>query len=276
MRPGDYEHLADLLRRRAGLLLTPDKMLLARKRLLPVADLFGFPNLDALLAELPYPTEEIARAITEAMTTHDTSFFRDAAFFRFFAQRLLPQLAESRRTVKRLRIWCAAVATGQEAYSLAMVVSEAGLKKEDWRIDLIATDISEAAIVRAREGVYSAYEMERGLPADLRARYFVQDNETWRVSDHVRSMISFRTFNLLDHFGWLGQIDAVLCRNVLIYFDPAVRSGVMAKLHDVLAADGHLLLGDNEAAGKFFAAAPEGPSAFVKPQRGLRLRALSS
>lgn len=249
----DFANLADLLRRRSGLLLTPEKIALVESRLAPVVRRFGFKTEAALLAELPYPSEELAEAVTEAMTTNETSFFRDRAFFDSFAKSLLPALLAARAECRRIRIWCAAAATGQEAYSLAMILDEAEVLARGWKVDLIATDLSAAAIARAKAGLYSQFEVQRGLTPKSLQRHFARDGEQWRINDRLRRMIAFRTFNLLDHFGWLGQIDAILCRNVLIYIEPLAKASIFTKLAEILAPDGFLLLGNSELATAEFA-----------------------
>lgn len=274
MTPDAFADLADMLRRRSGLVLTPDKLALARSRLAPVAELFGFRSVAALLAEFPHPREEMAQAVTEAMTTNETSFFRDREPFVHFRDVVLPALTTARAHTRRVRIWCAAVSTGQEAYSLAMILDEAALAGFDWRIDLIATDLSAGAIARAKEGVYSQFEVQRGLPIQSLLKHFTQDGNQWRVSDRLRRMVSFRTFNLLDDFGWLGEIDVVFCRNVLLYFDAQAKAAVFAKLGDILAPDGTLVLGTTESA-ESFAAVPEAPRGFFVRPRGTAPRALT-
>jgi chemotaxis protein methyltransferase CheR len=273
--PADFVDLADLLRRRSGLVLTPDKLALAKSRLAPVADLFGFRGVAALLAEFPHPREEIAQAVTEAMTTNETSFFRDRDPFNHFRDVILPALTISRARARRLRIWCAAVSTGQEAYSLAMILDEANLVGFDWRIDLIATDLSAGAIARAKDGVYSQFEVQRGLPIHSLLKHFTQEGTQWRVSDRLRRMVSFRTFNLLDDFGWLGELDIVFCRNVMIYFDAQTKAAALAKLTDILAPDGTLVLGATESVADSFVSAPDAHRGiFVRP-RGAASRALT-
>ena len=169
MTPSEFANLADLVRRRSGLVLTLDKIRLAESKLAPIVDRFGFRKSAELYAELLHPREEIAQAVAEAMTVNDSSFFRDRTPFDHFRDAMLPQLAQRRAGVKRLRIWCCAAANGQEAYSLAMLLDEAGLAAQDWKIELIATDFSAEAIARAREGVFSQYEVQRGLPIDRKS-----------------------------------------------------------------------------------------------------------
>jgi chemotaxis protein methyltransferase CheR len=242
--PTEFSYLAELVRRRSGLVLTPDKTHLAESQLAPIVSRFGFRKSAQLYAELAHPREEIAQAVAEAMTVNDSSFFRDRVPFEHFRDTMLPRLLKMRGAQQRLRIWCAAVANGQEAYSLSMMLDDAGLTTKDWKIELIATDFSSEAIARARAGVYSQYEVQRGLPIQLLVKYFTQEGENWRVNDRLRHMITFRTFNLLDHFGWLGTLDVVFCRNVLMYFDEHTKSDIVHKIADALAPDGFLVLGD--------------------------------
>jgi chemotaxis protein methyltransferase CheR len=242
--PAEFWNLADLVRRRSGLVLTPDKIRFAESKLAPIASRFGFRKSEHLYEELAHPREEIAQAVAEAMTVNDSSFFRDRAPFEHFRDVMLPRLVQARQAQKRLRIWCSAIANGQEAYSLAMMLDEAGLAARDWKIELIGTDFSAEAVSRARAGVYSQYEVQRGLPIQLLVKYFTQEGENWRVNDRLRHMITFRAFNLLDHFGWLGMLDAVFCRNVLMYFDEHTKSDVVHKMAEVLTPDGYLVLGD--------------------------------
>jgi len=247
MIPADLANLADLLHRRSGLVVTADKTRLIESKLAPIARRFGFRDVSALFAELPHPPEELARAITEAMTTNESSFFRDRAPFEHFRDTMVPALCVARAAKRRLRIWCAAAACGQEAYSLAMLLDEMGLVAQGWKIDLIATDLSAEAIARAKEGLYSQYEVQRGLPVQLLLNHFAQDGTNWRIAERLRRMVSFRTFNLLDHFGWLGEMDVIFCRNALIYFDAHTKETVIGKLAEALASDGYLALGAKES-----------------------------
>ena len=245
MNNADFLCLADLLKRRAGFHLSPDKTHLANSRLAPVARRFGFRRTDELLAELHHAPEELARAVTEAMMINESSFLRDKATFDHFRGVILPSLLSARADTRRLRIWCAAASTGQEPYSLAMILDEARIAR-DWRVELIATDISSDAIARAIDGRYSQYEVQRGLTANMLVRYFVQDGENWRICERLRHMVSFRPFNLLDSYGWLGQFDVIFCRNAFLYFDPLAKRTTLENLGRVLARDGYLVLGASE------------------------------
>lgn len=242
-----YDELAELVRRRSGIKLALDNPELIDDKLAPVARLFGFRDLRGLLEEMAHPPEELAQAVTEAMTTRDTSFFRDAAAFQCFETEILPALLKARAANKRLRIWCSGVSTGQEAYSVAMILDRFRLPGAGWKIELIATDLSFDAIARARRGMYTNFEVERGLTSSLLAAYFSSEELGWRIADRLRRMVSFRNFNLLDDFGWLGELDAIFCRNVLLYLEARARAVAMRKLVRALAPDGYLLLGPQDA-----------------------------
>jgi chemotaxis protein methyltransferase CheR len=266
MNERTFADLADLVRRRAGIALRADKAQTITRQLTPVARVFGFRDSEALLAELAHPHEELARAVTEAITTQDTSFFRDPVVFEYLAKTVLPEITEVRRSRGRLRIWSAGCATGQEAYSLAILLEESNLAATGWILDLIATDISSGAIARAKDGVYSQHEIQRGLPPVARSRYFTQDASGWRATERLRRSVTFRSFNLLDHFGWLGEFDIIFCRNVLIYITPEEKAALLEKLARALAIDGRLVLGAAEGASAtpFFNPAPGPRGIFLK------------
>ena len=244
MDSADFDFLSDFVKRRSGLALTQGQTGFIKSKLAPVIRRFGFRNVDALLSELHHEPEELSRAVAEAMTTNETSFFRDRVAFDHFRSVLLPAMMEARAATRRLRIWCAASSAGQEPYSLAMILDEA--KLDGWRVDLIATDLNSEAIMRAKEGLYSEYEVARGLSVPLLLKYFTQENGQWRIAEKLRRMVNFKTFNLLDSFGWLSQIDIIYCRNVLLYFDHQDKFETLERLSRCLAPDGFLVLGTTE------------------------------
>ena len=246
MNSDDFEYLSQFLRRRSGLALAPYRAHLIEGRLAPVARRYGFRDVKSLLRELRYARETLARAVTEAMTTNDSSFFRDKILFDHFRDAILPELVAARARRKHLRIWSAACAAGQEAYSLAMILDQMKLADQGWTIDLIATDISSDLIARAEEGVYTEFEVSRGLNTRQLANHFERSGTSWRINDRLKRMVSFRTFNLLDSYGWLHELDAVLCRNVLIFLESKARRQVVEKISEVLALDGVLVLGQAE------------------------------
>jgi chemotaxis protein methyltransferase CheR len=246
MNAADFEFLCAFLKRRSGFVLAPGKSDMMRSRLEPVACRFGFRNVDALLAELRHEPEELSRAVTEAMTVNESSFFRDPACFDYVKNMMIPSLMKQRASTRRLRIWSAGCSSGQEAYSLAILLDQMKLAERGWKADLIATDLSSEMVARARDGLYRDYEVGRGLSAQMLLQYFTQSANQWRVCDRLRRMVSFRPFNLLDSFGWLGQIDIIFCRNVLLYFDAQERFYTQERLTRVLAPDGYLVLGAME------------------------------
>jgi chemotaxis protein methyltransferase CheR len=268
----DFAFLARLLRRRSGLSLSPAKTELVERRLAPVMRRFGFKDATGLVRELRLGQEALARAVTEAVTVHDTSFFRDEALFQSFRNRLLPALLRVRARDRRLRIWSAACATGQEAYSIAMILDGLGLAAQGWTIDLIATDLSAVAIARAEEGRYDAEEMARGLDEEQRAHWFRPSGEQWRVADHLRRMVDFCVFNLLDSYGWLDDLDFVFCRNVLMYFDRAAKTSVLERIAETLTPGGLLLLGETETIEplmNLFVQAPGGEGVYGRSGGGV-------
>ena len=243
----DFLYLADLLRRRSGLVLTQQKSHLIESRLAPVTRRFGFKDIAALLNELQHGHEALAGAVTEAMTINDSAFFRDRKTFEEFRDIVLPALLVQRAAKKRLRIWCAACAAGQEPYSIAMILSDCKLAAQGWTIDLIATDISSEIVARAVEGLYSQFEVQRGLPIRRLVTNFTQEGGNWRIAEHLRRMVTYRIFNLLDSYDWLQEVDVVFCRNVLMYFDQKTRGSVLERIGGILAPDGSLLVGPAES-----------------------------
>ncbi len=272
----DFAFLARLLRRRSGLSLGASKMALLERRLQPVMRRFGFKDIAGLTHELRLGREALAEAVTEAMMVSETSFFRDEMLFAHLADAVLPPLQYARRKDKRLRIWSAGCASGQEAYSIAMLLDEMGLAAAGWSIDLIATDLSADAIARAERGRYALHEIERGLSIERRDRHFTLTDEGWQIAQTLRRMVRFRRFNLLDCFGWLDGLDIVFCRNVLIYFDPASKRSVLERIAETLAPDGVLVAGEAEApcsVTDVFAAMPGGSGAYARSRVPVRASA---
>jgi len=248
VKADDAAYLARMLRRRCGIVLGPSKLKLIENRLAPVMRRFGFREASAMIAELRFGRDALARAVTEALTTNESSFFRDLEVFARFRDKVLPQLVTRRAAAKRLRIWSAACAAGQEAYSIAMILDDLELAARGWNVDLIATDISAEMIARAEQGLYTPFELQRGLPAELPIAHFSPHGRHWRVNENLRRMVTFRTFNLLDSFGWLEDVDVVFCRNVLMYLDARTKMDVLGKIAEVIQPDGYLVLGQLESA----------------------------
>ncbi len=243
MTPG-YTAIAALLKARSGLVLGPDKLYLVETRLDAMMKREGLKSLDALAGKLK-PGSPLEREVVDLMTTNETLFFRDSKPFDALRLRILPRLHASRPAGARLRLWSAAASTGQEPYSLAMTTAET-TALQGRAVDILATDISPSALQRAREGIYSQFEIQRGLPMQMLAKYFEKDGTTWKVKPSLRQGITFQEWNLLSDGRPLGQFDIIFCRNVLIYFDPPTKVLVLEGLARQLAPDGVLFLGGAE------------------------------
>jgi chemotaxis protein methyltransferase CheR len=245
--PQDYDYVRQLLKERSGLVLSADKQYLVESRLLPVVRKTGHGNLAELIGALRCaPKSPLATTVVEAMTTNESFFFRDKLPFEHFRDLIMPAMAKARDHTRHIRIWCSAAATGQEPYSLAMAIKEMGAMFAGWRIDILATDISNDALTKARHGLYSQFEIQRGLPIQMLLKYFTQVGDLWQIASELRSMVEYRQFNLLQDFSGLGTFDAVFCRNVLIYFDQPTKSAVLNRLARSVAPDGYLMLGAAE------------------------------
>lgn len=246
MTPADIRFIAELVKRRAGIVLSDQKGYLIESRLAPVIQRARLSNAAALIALLRANNEHLAREVTEAMTTNETFFFRDPKVFETFRNHVLPAILAQCQARRTFRIWCAAAATGQEPYTLAMLLHEHAAAMPGWRWEILATDISERALSRAIAGVYSAFEVQRGLPERLLAKYFIAGNGEWQLRPEIRASVRFRPHNLLDSLALLGSFEAVFCRNVLIYFDQETKSRTLAGIRRLMGDDGFLVLGGAE------------------------------
>ena len=247
MTPQDFDYLRQMLRERSGLMLSAEKQYLAESRLLPVARRHGLVTLTDLIGKLrTNPAAPLGAEIVEAMTTNETFFFRDKMSFDHFRQTIMPALLSARAREKRIRIWCAAASTGQEPYSLAMMLREMSDPLTGFRVEILATDLAGEVLERARAGIYTQFEVQRGLPIQQLLKYFTQTGDSWQLAADVRAMVHFRTLNLLNDFSPLGSFDVVFCRNVLIYFDQETKIGVFNRLARQIPNDGYLVLGAAE------------------------------
>lgn len=243
-----FDVLRNFLVRAAGISLDADKAYLAESRLQPIIHRLELADLDALVVRIASGQHpDLAREVVDAMTTNETFFFRDRVPFDNFRKFVLPALLEARKDIARIRIWCAACSSGQEPYSLAMILNEEAQRLSGWSVEILATDVSHNVVAAAREGVYTQFEVQRGLPISQLLRYFQQDGERWRINEHLRSNIQFEQFNLLSDFSSLGVFDVIFCRNVLIYFDVPTKRSVLEKMARHLALDGYLFLGAAES-----------------------------
>ncbi len=247
MNIDDFNLVAKILKDRSGLVLGSDKAYLLESRLNPVARKYDLAGVDDLVAMIRAGgNEKLLVDITEAMTTNESFFFRDQKPFDQFRDLVLPYMLDHRSQAKTLRIWCAACSSGQEPYSLAMLLKEQAAGLAGWTIEILATDLSLEILSKAKEGIYSQFEVQRGLPVRLLVKYFKQDGERWQISDEIRSMVSFKPHNLLHQPQGLQQVDVVFCRNVLIYFDPETKTTTLHSISNVMAEDGFLFLGGAE------------------------------
>jgi len=247
MSQAAFSALAALLHARSGLVLGPDKLYLVETRLGALMKREGLGDLGALVGRLSAPAgEALAREVVELMTTNETFFFRDGKPFEHVRTSALRRLHAARPAGQPIRIWSAACSSGQEAYSLAMIVAEARPWLGDRRVEILGTDLSREVLARAREGLYSQFEVQRGLPIQLLVKHFRQEGTAWRLSEAIRSMVTWREGNLLGDLRALGRFDIVFCRNVLIYFDQPTKARVLDAIAAQMPPDGVLYLGGAE------------------------------
>ena len=247
MTPLDYDFFRKLLKERSGLVLSADKQYLVESRLLPLARRAGLAGPSELAQVLKGAGAEAQIVeVVEAMTTNESFFFRDKIPFDHFREQIMPALLAARAGQRNIRIWCAAASTGQEPYTLAMCLKEMAPRVAGWRIEIIATDLSTEVLEKAKAGIYSQFEVQRGLPIQLLVKYFSQVGENWQIAPELRAMVQYKPLNLLHNFSHLGQFDIIFCRNVLIYFDQETKIDVFDRLAKVLAPDGYLVLGAAE------------------------------
>jgi len=247
MRVEDFEIFAKLVYQRSGLVLTKEKAYLLESRLMPVARRWNLKDLTELATAVrSRPDESLLADITDAMTTNESSFFRDQKPFDQFRQIVLPRFLQARASSKRLRIWSAACSNGQEPYSLAMILDEEASKMPGWNIEIVATDLCRDVLEKAKQGMYTQFEVQRGLPITMLVKHFTQIGDKWQISKQMRDKIKFQPFNLLESMAGLGQFDIVFCRNVLIYFDPPTKGKVLENIARQMPGDGILYLGGAE------------------------------
>lgn len=247
MKVADFELYKSLLLEKSGLVITPDKSYLLDSRLTPIAKKWNYPTLEMMTLQLrAIPDPKLVKDIVEAMTTNETSFFRDTKPFALFQETVLPHMIQNRASRKKVRIWCAACSSGQEPYSLSMILKDKEAQLKGWQFEIIATDLSDDILAQARKATYSQFEVQRGLPIQYLMKYFTQVGEAWQLKDDIKNMVKFSTFNLLDDMSRLGQFDIVFCRNVLIYFDEKNKAQILARVDKQMDKDAFLFLGGAE------------------------------
>ncbi|MDB5401205.1 MAG: chemotaxis protein methyltransferase CheR [Acetobacteraceae bacterium] len=247
LSPVAFDTLATMLKTKSGLIIGTDKLYLLETRLSGIVKREKLTDMNELAERLRRPgSDALTRDVVEAMTTNESFFFRDEKPFIHFRGQALPRLVAARPAGSTLRVWSAASSSGQEAYSLAMIVAESNAALGGRKVEIVGTDIARDQLARAREGVYSQFEVQRGLPVQMLMRYFRKDDSNWRITDAIRAMASFREFNLLSDLRSLGRFDIVFCRNVLIYFDQPTKTRVLEAIAGIMPPDGLLYLGGAE------------------------------
>jgi chemotaxis protein methyltransferase CheR len=246
VNPPDYEYLRKFLKDNSGLDLSADKQYLIESRLLPISRKVGLSGISELVQKMKGGSPAITTQVIEAMTTNETFFFRDKVPFDHFREAIMPEILRARASRRSVRIWCAAGSTGQEPYSLAMCLKEMSAALTGWRVEIIATDLSQEVLEKSRAGLYSQFEVQRGLPIQMLVKYFQQTGELWQINADIRSMVQHRQLNLLHDFSQLGVFDVIFCRNVLIYFDQDTKINIFRRLAKITESDGFLVLGAAE------------------------------
>jgi chemotaxis protein methyltransferase CheR len=247
MTPSDFTFICQLVRDRSCIVLEPGKEYLVESRLLPIVRELQLPSISGLVEALRRNLDNgLASKVIEAMVTNETSFFRDIHPYEAFKKQILPALISRRQATRRLNIWSAACSSGQEPYSLAILLKENFPELAYWSVNILATDLSNEILEKARKGIYNQIEVNRGLPAAMLARHFTQHGMSWQISDEIRRMVEFREMNLSRFWPLLPQMDIVLLRNVMIYFEADTKKVILARVANLLQPDGYLLLGGAE------------------------------
>ncbi|WP_432548172.1 CheR family methyltransferase [Kineococcus sp. SYSU DK004] len=246
LTPAAFEWVCTLVRRESAIVLERGKEYLVESRLVPLARAAGAADVSAYVDGVRLrPDRKAQTAIVEALTTNETSWYRDGAPFQAFATSVVPALKQARASTRSLRIWSAACSTGQEPYSLAISLADSVLA-EGWRVEIVATDLSTEVLEKAKAGRYSQLEVNRGLPAPLLVRHFTRVGTQWQVNDDIRRLVRFSQLNLTSPYTLLGQFDVVFLRNVLIYFDLQTKRDILTRVRRVLKPGGYLFLGGAE------------------------------
>ena len=247
MKVHEFKLLRRILKERSGIVLGEGKKDLVEAKLRPLLAELAFPTLTHLTLALMKPgSERLQLRVAQTIAVGESYFFRDKAPFKYFSEVMLPRLMERRAASRRIRIWCAATSTGQEPYSLAMLLADKAHEIDGWNIEILATDFSEIALQKASAGRYTQFEVQRGLPVSKLVRYFDGSRSGWQIKPAVRDKVIFRELNLMNIPKDVGMFDVIFCRNVLIYFDEDLRRAVLSRLARQLSTDGYLVLGSAE------------------------------
>jgi chemotaxis protein methyltransferase CheR len=248
LSPSDFQFLTSLIQNKSAIVLESSKGYLIESRLLPIVSEMGLGSLTELVGRLRQPAaRDDTQRVIEAMTTNETSFFRDLLPFQALQSHIIPELIAKRSKDRQLTIWSNACSSGQEVYSIAMLLLDHFPELKNWKIKLIASDLSSQILQKAKQGLFNQTEVNRGLPMPMLLKYFVREGTVWKIKDEVRNMVEFREINLIE--SWppaLNKIDVVFLRNVLIYFSPETKAEILAKVRNVVRDDGYLFLGGVE------------------------------
>jgi chemotaxis protein methyltransferase CheR len=245
--PEDFAFIGKLLVERSAIVLEPGKEYLVETRLAPILRNLEIESIPDLVARLRIPgSNGLVTQVVEALATNETMFFRDVHPFESLRKTVIPDLMRRRGSERALTIWCCASSTGQEPYSLAMLLREHFPDLRTWKVSILATDFSRDSLARARDGTYNQIEVNRGLPAPLLVKYFNQHGTRWQLKEEIRNLVEFRELNLSKPWPLLPRMDLVLNRNVMIYFDIATKKSILSRLAQLLRSDGYLLLGGAE------------------------------
>ena len=242
-----FTFISDLVKKRSAIVLETKKSYLVESRLSPIVHAHGFTSFDSLVTELKKPNaSQLVQEVVEAMTTNETSFFRDLHPFNALKTKVLPDLIERNRKSQKIMIWSNACSSGQEAYSIAMLLREYFKELDRWDVKIVATDICTKVLNKAESGEFNQTEVKRGLPEPLQLKYFNRDKMKWILKDEIRNMVTFRPLNLIEPWPSMPPIDIVFLRNVLIYFEVETKRAILAKVHHTLRDGGYLFLGGAE------------------------------
>ena len=247
--PISFTYLSTFVREKSAIVLEPSKAYLLESRLMPIARQNGLASLPELVAHLQRPgSQSLGRQVVDAMTTNETSFYRDIHPFDAMKQQVVPELLKSRQKERTLNIWSNACSSGQEVYSIAMLLREHFPELAGWKVRLIASDLSSSILDKARAGIFNQTEVNRGLPMQLMMKYFTRNGLQWQVNSEIRNSVEFLECNLIQAWpNQLPKMDIIFLRNVLIYFDPPTKTAVLNKASALLRPDGYLFLGGAES-----------------------------
>jgi chemotaxis protein methyltransferase CheR len=244
---GDFDYIRSLLQERSGMVLGKEKKYLVESRLTPLAKKSGYTSLLDFITQLrSQPPNDLHRKVVEALMINETHFYRDTHPFETIKAKILPELINRRSTSRQMNLWCAAASTGQEPYSLVMLLAESFPNLASWDIQCIASDLSREVLERGKLGCYNQQEINRGLPAELLGKYFFRNGTQWQIAEQIRRRVDFRNLNLVLPWPSLPPMDLILMRNILIYLDLETKKVIMGKIRQLLKPDGYLILGSTE------------------------------